>query len=322
MRPTVRSRLWAAGTAFVSGFVIANIGILLIAGADRWLWLGTAVVLMVTGAVGVLVADTDRRLSLWAVLGLELLVVATVVPLWWTVAVALTPSDTTADSLLPADAQWSVFGDVLGGGVLRDAALTSIVAASAATAVAMLLAVPAAYALTRRRVRGGRAVAVGFVVVLLMPLVALAGPWSATAADLGVLGSRWSLAPVLLLVALPLAVWLSIPVLRDAPWSLRDSIRSDGASRPQELRAFVIPVLLPDLLLVTALVWVVAAQDAVLGAALGPTDDSRTLPATLLLGSVEPSRAAAVGLLWLLPVLVLVAVAPHRIRRLIGREHR
>lgn len=32
MRPTVRSRLWAAGTAFVAGFVIANVGILLITG--------------------------------------------------------------------------------------------------------------------------------------------------------------------------------------------------------------------------------------------------------------------------------------------------
>ena len=52
MRPTVRSRLWAAGTAFVAGFVIANVGILLITGADRWLWLATAVVLMITGAVG------------------------------------------------------------------------------------------------------------------------------------------------------------------------------------------------------------------------------------------------------------------------------
>ncbi|WP_311211075.1 MULTISPECIES: hypothetical protein [unclassified Aeromicrobium] len=322
MRPTVRSRLWAAGTAFVSGFVIANVGILLITGADRWLWLATAVVLMITGAVGVLVADTGRRLSLWAVLGFELFVVATLAPLWWAFAVALTPADTTADSLLPADPRWSVFGDVLGAGVLRDAALTSVAAATAATAVAMLLAVPAAYALTRRRVRGGRVVVVSFVAVLLAPLVALAGPWSVTAADLGVLGSRWSVAPVLLLVALPLAVWLSIPVLRDAPWSLRDSIRSDGATRRQELRAFVMPVLAPDLLVVAALVWVVAAQDAVLGAALGPTDDSRTLPATLLLGSVEPSQAAAIGLLWLLPVLALVAIAPRRVRRLIGRDHR
>ena len=122
--------------------------------------------------------------------------------------------------------------------------------------------------------------------------------------------------------SLRIALWLALPVLRDAPWSLRDSIRSDGASRAQELRAFAVPVLLPDLLVVGALVWVVAAQDAVLGAALGPIDDSRTLPATLLVGSVEPEQAAAVGVLWLLPVLVLLAVAPRRVRRLIGREPR
>jgi multiple sugar transport system permease protein len=321
VNPTVRSRLWAAGTAFLLGFVVANVGILAVTGVDRWLWLAVAVVLMLTGAVGVLVADTRRRLSLWAVLGLELAVVGTVAPLWWTVALALTPGDVEATSLLPADARWSVFGDVLRDGALREAAVTSVVAATVVTVVAMLLSVPAAYALARRRVAGGRAVPVVVVAVLLVPLVALAGPWADTADALGLLGSRWAVVVPLLLVALPLALLLTTPVLRDAPWSLRDSIRSDGADRRQEVRAFVVPVLLPDLVVVAALVWVVAAQDVVLGAALGPTTDSRTLPATLLLGSVEPARAAAVGLLWLLPVLVLVAVAPRRVRRLIGRDH-
>lgn len=321
MNPTVRSRLWAAGTAFVVGFVLANVGVLVVTGADRWLWLAVAAVLMGTGAVGVLVADTRRRLSLWAVLGLELAVVGTVAPLWWTAAVALTPSGTTATSMLPSSPRWSVLGDALRRDDVREAALTSVVVATAATVVAMLVAVPAAYALARRRVRGGRAVPIVVVGVLLLPLVALAGPWSDTADALGLLGSRWAVAPVLLLVAVPLAVFLSIPVLRDAPWSLRDSIRSDGADRRQELRAFAVPVLLPDLLVVAALVWVLSAQDVVLGAALGPTPDARTLPATLLLGQVPPAQAAAVGLLWLLPVIVLLAVAPRRVRRLIGRDH-
>jgi multiple sugar transport system permease protein len=236
--------------------------------------------------------------------------------------VALTPAGTTASSLVPSDADWSVFGDVLGDTTLRRAMVTSAVAALAATVVAMLLAVPAAYALTRRRTPGGRVVSVLVVAALLVPLVALAGPWSDTAASLRLLGDRWTVVPLLLLVALPLATWLSLPVLRDAPWSLRDSIRSDGAGRRQELRAFAVPILLPDLLVVAALVWVVASQDVVLGAALGPTEDSRTLPATLLLGSVEPSRAAAAGLLWLLPALVLLLVAPRRVRRLIGRDPR
>lgn len=321
MNPTVRSRLWAAGTAFVLGFAIANVGVLVVTGADRWLWLAVAFVLMGTGAVGVLLADTGRRLSLWAVLGLELAVVGTVAPLWWTASLALTPSGTTATSLLPGEPRWSVVGDVLGRGELRDAAVTSVVAATLATVVAMLLAVPAAYGLARRRVRGGRAVPAVVVALLLLPLVALAGPWSYTADALGLLGSRWTVAPVLLLVAVPVALFLCLPVLRDAPWSLRDSIRADGASRRQEVRAFVVPVLLPDLLVVGALVWVLAAQDVVLGAALGPTPDARTLPATLLLGQVPPGQAAAVGLLWLLPALVLVAVAPRRVRRLIGRDH-
>lgn len=318
MIPSTGSRLRAAATAFVLGFVVANVGILVVAGPDRWWWVAAAAVLMTTGAVGVLVADSERPFSLWGVLGLELFAFFTLFPLAWTLSLALRPEDAPTDTAWPVDVSWAAFGDVLDAGVLRTSALTSVGAASAATAVAMLLAVPAAYALARRP-RGSRAVEVLVVAALLAPLVALAGPWAGTANDLDLLGSRWTVAPLLLLVALPLATWLCIPVLRDAPWSLRDAIRSDGADRRQVLRSFAVPLLLPELAIVAALVWVVTSHDVVLGAALGPTDASRTLPASLLLGSGDVPTTAAAGLLWLVPVLVLLAVAPRRVHRLIGR---
>ncbi len=323
MRPTVRSRLWAAGTAFVVGFGVANVGILLVAGRDRWVWLAVAVVLMLTGAFGVVVADTRRRLSLWAVLGLELAVVATVLPLLWALTLATAPPDAAGDpvaptSLLPSDPQWSQLGDALGTDALRHAAVTSAVSATLATVVAMLVAVPAAYVLVRRRPRGSRLVLGLVVALLLAPLVALASPWAQVVTDLDLLGRRWSVAPLLLLVAVPLATWLSVVVLRAAPWSLRDVIRADGASRRQVLRAFAVPVLLPDLVVVALLVWVVTAQDVVLGAALGATEEARTLPASLLLAGGASQPTAAVGLLCLLPVLLVVALAPRRVRRLVG----
>lgn len=321
MRPSTGSRLWAAGTAFVLGFVVANVGILVVPGPDRWWWVAVAIVLMLTGAVGVLVADSERPFSLWAVLGLELFALFTLLPFAWTLSLALRPGDAPTDTAWPTDVTWAGFGAVFDAGVVRTSALTSVVAASVATVVAMLLAVPAAHALARRP-RGGRAVGLLVVAVLLAPLAALAGPWADTVTDLGLLGSRWTVVPLLLLVALPLATWLCIPVLRDAPWSLRDAIRSDGADRRQLLRSFAVPLLLPELAVVAALVWVVTAHDVALGAALGPTDASRTLPASLLLGSVDLSTTAAAGLLWLLPVLVLLAVAPRRVHRLIGRDPR
>lgn len=326
MRPTVRSRLLAAGTAFVLGFVLANVGVLVILGPDRWLWVGIGAVFALTGLVGVLVADTPRPLSLWAVVGVEVLLVVTLLPLLWTFTVATASSDIVPRSLVPTSLSWDAFGEALGSGDLRRATGTSLLVAGLTTVVAMLAAVPAAYALVQRSVPGARVVYALFVAVLVLPVVALAGPSAYQLLDLGAAGSRLALVPTTLLVALPLALWLSVTVMRRAPWDLRDTIRADGATRWQELRAFGLPSLAPSLLLVAALVLVVTASDAVVGAALAPSPDSRPLPATLLLAAggldTPPSTVAAMGLVWLVPALVLLLVAPRRIAHLIGRTYR
>lgn len=324
--PTVRSRLVASAAAFLLGFGIANVGILVVVGPDRWLWLTVAVVLMATGAVGVLVADTRRALSVWAVLGVELLLLVTLLPLLWTFTLATTPADATARNLWPGDVDLSAFGDVLGSPLLQRATVTSLLAALFATAASMLLAVPAAYALVRGTWRGRRVVYGLFAAVLVAPLIAFAGPVADQLLVLSAYDTRVGLLVPMLLVSLPLSIWLSVTVLRRAPWSLRDSVRADGASRWQEVQAFGLPNLGPGLLLVAALVFVASSHDAVLGAALSASAEGRPLPATLLLaaGDLDSPTAmvAATGLLWLLPVLVLVALVPRRVAALLGRTYR
>lgn len=325
MRPTVRSRLWAAGTAFVLGFAVANVGVLVVPGVDRWVWLAVAVVLMITGAVGVLLADTARPVSFWAVLGVELMLVLTVLPLLWTFTVATAPGDPPT-SLWPQDVSWDPVSGVLAADGLRPAILTSAAVAAAATVIAMLLAVPAAYALVRRRVPGRRWLYLGLVVLLVAPLVTLAGPTSVVLLEVGAAGRWWSTLPLSLLVALPLAAWLSVTVMRSAPWHLRDAVRADGATRRQELRHFAGPALAPGLLVVAGIVFLVTAGDTVAGAALAASPEAQTLPASLLLAvQTSPagsSEVAAAGLLWLVPVLVLLLLAPRRIVHLIGRTYR
>jgi multiple sugar transport system permease protein len=326
MRPTVRSRFSASITAFVLGFAIASFGLLQVAGRDRWLWSAVAVMLMLTGAVGIVVADSRRRVSLWAVIGLELLVVFTILPLLWMFTIATTSDALTARSLLPQHVEWSVFGDTLGSDALQHAAVTSVVVALIATAVSIALAVPAAYALARTRVAGRRVVYFLVLAALLAPLVALTGPFGDQLRDFGLLGSRFVLAVPTLMITLPLAIWLGVTMMRELPWSLRDSVRADGATRMQELRAFAVPTMLPALIAVTVITFIAACNDAVIGATLTASDESRTLPATLLVAAGtldEPAPAvAAVGLLWLVPAILVLLALPRRTIRLLGRSYR
>lgn len=320
--PSVRSRLWASGFAFALGFAIANLGILGVVGPDRWVLIGVAAVLMLTGAVGVLVADTTRRLSWWAVVGLELLVVFVALPLLWTLTVAGSTGDAVPRDLWPGRLDGSAFRTVLDDAVYRRATTTAVLLALVVAVVSVLLAAPAAYALARRRVPLARWVHGAFVAALVAPVLTFALPWADQLRDLGAAGARWATLVPLLLVGLPLALWLSLTVMRRAPWALHDVVRADGATRWQQLRLFALPVLGPGLALVAVVVFVVVSQDVVVGAALTTSDGARPLPATLLLGEAPPSVVAAAGLFWLVPALLVLVVAPRRTALLVGRTTR
>jgi ABC-type glycerol-3-phosphate transport system permease component len=326
MTPSVRSRLMASGVAFALGFGLANYGVLRIARPDLWLWILVAALLMATGVVGVLLADTTRAISFWAILGLEVFAVFTLVPLLWTFTVATAPSGVTPQTLWPQDVSWSALDGALHSDILRRAAGTSVLVAALATLIAMPLAIPAAYAFVRLPVKGRR-IAYGFVLVaLLMPLVALAGPFAGQLIAFDLYGSRLALVVPALAVTLPLAIWLSVTVFRDVPWSLGDAVRADGATRAQQLRLFAAPHLLPGLGVATLLVFVAGCNDFVLGSAMAPDAQTLPLPATLLLasGQVDDSSAAiaAAGLLWILPAVVLLLLFPRRINQLLGRSYR
>lgn len=325
MTPSVLSRLWASGLSFALGFGVGTYGIITVARPDLWLWIVVAGLLMATGAAGVLFADTPRPLSFWAVLGVEVFMIFTLVPLLWTFTIATTPDGVTPQTLWPQDISWQAFGDAFGSATLRRAAGTSFLVSGLATLIAMPLAISAAYAFVRLPVRGKR-IAYGLVVAsLLMPVVALAGPWTDQFIAIDAYGSRLALVVPALVIALPLAIWLSVTVFRDVPWSLLDAVRADGATRRQRIRHFAVPNLLPGLAVVAGLVFVAGCNDFALGAALAP-DGSLPLPATLMLATQQVDRTSAAvsaaGLLWMVPAVVLVLLFPRRINQLLGRSYR
>lgn len=326
MSPTVRSRLFASGTAFLFGFILANYGMWRVAGADRWLWVAIAVVLMATGAVGVMISDSPRRVSIWAIVGLEMMIAFTLVPLLWTFTVAVAPDLGTPTSVLPQHVEWSAFGDALSEDSLRRPLMTSMITALLSTVIALMVAVPAAHALVKMRVPGGGYVYLGVVTLLLAPLLVFDGAIANQLRSFGILGMR--LAPVLptLLLTLPLATWLCVSVLRDVPWTLRDAIRVEGGSRREEFRSFVVPIVGPGIGVAGLMTFIMAMNDVAVGATMVSTESSRTLPATMLLSAGElanpSSRVAAMALLLLVPSLIVLLAAPRRILLLLGRTYR
>lgn len=325
MTPTVRSRLFASGTSFLLGFAIANYGILRIPGPDRWVWLTVAIALMVTGAGGVLVADSPRRISVWAVVGVEILVAFTIVPLLWMFTVATSTRPDVPRSVMPEDVDWSIFGHALTGDLFGGALLNSLVVAFAATVVSLLVAVPAAYAVERQRPRYGSWLYIAVMVLLLAPLFVLNGALADQFRSFGLADSLLAPVAASLLLTIPLAFWLCVSVMKDVPWTLRDAVAVDGASTREVVRVFFLPILGPGVAVAGALTFIAALNDVAVSATMLSTESSRTLPGAMVLagqGGTGANEAAAIALVLLVPVLILLLSAPRRILQLVGRTYR
>jgi multiple sugar transport system permease protein len=324
MSPTVRSRLAAAATAFLLGFVMANYGILRVIGADRWLWVAVAVVLMVTGAVGVIISDSPRRVSVWSVVGFEFMVLFTVVPIIWMFSVATAGDLGMPTAVLPQRVDWSIFGNVLADVSLRRSLVTSILVAFVSTVLSLAIAIPAALALVRGASRFGSWIYLGVVTLIVAPIIVFEGAVAEQLRAFGLIGLR--LAPVIpmLLLTVPLATWLCVSVLRDVPWTLRDAIRVDGGSRRDEIQRFVLPIVGPGIAVAGFITFVMAINDVAVGAVMLSKESSRLLPATMIFapGDAGDAGVAALALLLLLPFLAVLLTVPRKILLLLGRTYR
>jgi multiple sugar transport system permease protein len=323
--PTVRSRLAASAVAFLLGFVLANYGILRVVGIDRWLWLSLAIVLMVTGAVGVIISDSPRRVSVWSVVGLELMVVFTAAPVLWMFTLATAPDFGTPTSMLPQRLDWSAFGDALGRADLRGALLNSLLVSFVATVLSLAIAIPAANTLIRERSRLASRIYLAVVTLILAPAIVFQGSLAEQLRAFGVIGFR--LTPVLpmLLLTVPLATWLCVSVLRDVPWTLRDAIRVEGGSIGDEFRRFIVPIIGPGVLVAGFMTFLMALNDLAVGAVMMSSESSRLLPATMIFASGDAgddSTVVALALLLLLPTLAVLLAVPRRILLLLGRTYR
>ncbi|GAA1738636.1 ABC transporter permease [Aeromicrobium alkaliterrae] len=324
--PSVRSRLVAALVAFVLGFGLANLAIFTITGPDRVLVLAVAGVLVLTSAWGVLVADSPRPVSVWAVIGAEAFAIFTLVPMLWAVALA-TGDGTTPTSLWPQAWSGGGFADLADDGALRSAAGLSVSAALLATGVAALPALGLAALLVRTRWRPRHAVRTFAIAAALLPAVALAvgggdlvlrlgGPFEDSA--------LLRVALVQLAIAVPLTTWVFTAALASAPWNVVDAARVVGAGAVRVLVRVLLPTVGPALLVGLSLAAVVTAQDLALATSVtGP--QATTLPVLLLDRARDPSSTAlvaAAGICWAAPVAVLALVVPRTITRLLGGSYR
>ena len=122
------------------------------------------------------------------------------------------------------------------------ALINSVVTAVLSTAFSLVLAVPAAYAITRYRTPSGRVFVVAALVTRMVPTIAVGAPLVETMRVLGISDTSLALAIAHTTISLPLSIWLMASFFEAVPDELEEAAKVDGASRLGALWRVVLPV--------------------------------------------------------------------------------
>ncbi|MBB1482467.1 carbohydrate ABC transporter permease [Tessaracoccus sp. MC1865] len=123
------------------------------------------------------------------------------------------------------------------------AALTnSVVTALVSTALSLVLAVPAAYAITRFRTPSGRVFILAALVTRMVPTIAVGAPLVQVMRTIGLTDTSFGLALAHTTISLPLSIWLMASFFEAVPDDLSEAAQMDGCNRLQAMISVVLPV--------------------------------------------------------------------------------
>jgi sorbitol/mannitol transport system permease protein len=175
-----------------------------------------------------------------------------VLPLLWMVLTSFhseTDAATNPPSVaasLTLDSYREFFG-VGGGASPWPSLINSATASVASTLLTLLLALPAAYALSIRPVKKWTDVLFFFLSTKMLPLVAGLLPIYLFAKNTGLLDNIWALVVLYTAMNLPIAVWMMQSFLAEVPTAIIEAAQIDGARLPTILGRVVAPIALPGI---------------------------------------------------------------------------
>ncbi|MET8521176.1 carbohydrate ABC transporter permease [Nocardioides sp. NPDC004968] len=199
----------------------------------------------------------------------------------------------------------AVFSD----GDIARGLLNSGIIAVGTTVVTLLVALPAAYALARLKVRFVSAFLMLFLAVQMVPSVNLALPMFVLFSGAGLVNSYAGLIIANCSLAVPLAITILRPYFLAIPEEIVEAAKIDGCN---ELTAFwrvAVPVSTPGIITVGAVSFLQAWGEFVFGLALAP--DEKYQPVTVVLAGITNAFGTkwndlmAVSAIIALPVIVL-----------------
>jgi len=193
---------------------------------------------------------------------------------------------------------------------------SSFVVASFATALAMLIAVPAAYALARLEFPAKHGTGFYVLATQMLPPVGLIIPYYLAMQKLAALDTYSGLVVIYLTFSLPFAIWLMVSYFEDVPREMEEAALLDRAGRLRALWYVILPQVRGGMAVTTIFVFLNAWNEFLFAVVLGGNRVRTVTVAMFNFISVEQTlwaKLAAGAVLAMAPVIVLGLLAQRHI---------
>jgi trehalose/maltose transport system permease protein len=255
----------------------------------------------------------------WTV-GAILAVGYALLPVAWIVSLSLKAGDDLQSRrFLPTAWTLENYRVVFRSSLFTSALRNSIGISLIATAISIVLATFAAYAIARLELRAKKLVLGLALAVAMFPVISIVGPLFDIWRSVGLYDTWPGLVIPYLSFTLPLSIWVLSAFFREIPWEMEQAAQVDGATAWQAFRKVIVPLAAPGVFTAAILTFFFAWNDFVFGISLTSTDRARNVPAALAFftGASQfqhPAAAiAAAAVVVTVPVVVLVVLFQKRI---------
>lgn len=264
---------------------------------------------------------TRAHKPLWGqIILLSLVMLVCVFPFYWMVTTSLK----THIVALQSPPTW-IFEPTLNNyrealfedGVLRTL-INSLIIAVSTTVLAVVLGVPAAFALARFEFRGKKDLWFWFITNRMVSPIVLALPFFLIARNLGMLDKHITLVLIYLTFNLPIVIWIVTDQFRGIPYDLDEAARLEGASQFTIMTKICLPLAMPGVAVSSIFAFIFSWNELMFGLIL-TRSEAKTAPAmavSFMEGYNLPyGKIMATSTLIVIPVLIFALLASKQLVR-------
>jgi len=239
--------------------------------------------------------------------------VAFLLPVVWLTVSAFKPVSELAafpPSLLPIPPTLENFGAAFVDGDFGAFLWNSLIVAVLSTVVVVCLGLPAAYGLSRTRMKGSARILTSLLIVSVFPVIAVIPPLYVILRGMGWLNSYQALIVPYVAFGLPLAIWVMRNSLLPISPQMEEAAEMDGASTLRTIIQIIVPQALPGIFVAAVLTFVSCWQEFLMALSFNASAQYQTAPVGIALfgGAFQLPFGTifAASLVALVPIFVLV----------------